>query len=142
MKKHNYKNLRIWSEGVNLSEQVYDYADDLPDKEKFGMWSQITRAAVSAPSNIAEGSARSDRNFKNYLRMSLGSSFELETQLIICQRRKYGQAEKLTSLIEEVQKEQRMIFKFMNGLPDNPLSGTAIPVILALVGLLSGIFFF
>jgi four helix bundle protein len=80
----SFKELRIWQEGIVLAKQVYALVDALPDKEKFGLRSQITRAAVSVSSNIAEGSRRrSSNDLYHFLSIALGSLAELETQLII-----------------------------------------------------------
>lgn len=110
----NFRELRIWRKGMDLVKQVYLTARQLPDEERFGLRSQITRAAVSIPSNIAEGSSRqSDLDYKRFLEMSLGSAFELETQILIIQELALiPNPESLTPLIAELQDEQRMI----NGL--------------------------
>jgi four helix bundle protein len=81
----NFRNLLIWEKAIEITTDVYFFSESLPIEEKFGIRSQITRAAVSMPSNIAEGcSRRSDKEYAHYLEISLGSSFELETQMIIC----------------------------------------------------------
>lgn len=80
----SFKELRIWQEGVALAKEVYVLADQLPENERYGLRSQITRAAVSVPSNIAEGSRRRGTNdLHHFLSIALGSLAELETQLII-----------------------------------------------------------
>ena len=99
---------------MDLVKQVYLVAEQLPSEERFALRSQVTRAAVSIPSNIAEGSSRqSDLDYKRFLEMSLGSAFELETQLLIVQELTLiPNPESLIPLIAELQDEQRMI----NGL--------------------------
>jgi len=83
----NFRNLKIWQKGMDLVIDVYKLSERLPKEEKYGLKSQITRAAISIPSNIAEGASRSsDKDFKRFLEISLGSAFELETQLIIIQK--------------------------------------------------------
>ena len=80
----NYKNLIVWQKSITLVKDIYDLTDAFPSEEKFGLISQMRRAAVSIPSNIAEGQAR--RTTKDYIRFvstSEGSLAELETQLII-----------------------------------------------------------
>lgn len=80
----NFRKLEIWKEGIKLVKEIYQLSSQLPSEEKYGLRSQITRAAVSVPSNIAEGSSRnSDKDFKRFLEIAIGSLFELETQLII-----------------------------------------------------------
>ena len=81
---HNFRQLNIWKEARILVKDVYEITQTFPEAEKFGLKSQINRCAVSVPSNIAEGSARAtDKDFAHYLRISLGSLFELETQLLL-----------------------------------------------------------
>ena len=80
----NFRTLEIWKNGIELVKQVYVLSEQLPSEEKFGLRSQVTRAAVSIPSNIAEGCSRnSDIEFKRFLEIAMGSLFEVETQLII-----------------------------------------------------------
>jgi four helix bundle protein len=81
---------------MHLVSEVYSITKSFPTNEKFGLASQMNRCAVSIPSNIAEGSSKStDKHFKQYLDNSLGSSFELETQLIIAFNENYIPIEKL-----------------------------------------------
>lgn len=80
----NFRELIIWQEGMKLAQFIYKIANHLPTEEKYGLKSQICRAAVSIPSNIAEGCSRSsEKEFKHFLEIALGSSFELETQIIL-----------------------------------------------------------
>jgi S23 ribosomal protein. len=80
----NFRNLEIWKEGITLVKLIYKLANELPNEEKYGLRSQITRAAVSVPSNIAEGCSRnSEVEFKRFLEIAIGSLFELETQLVL-----------------------------------------------------------
>lgn len=82
----DYKKLNIWKNGIQIVKQVYFLAEKLPSREKFGLQSQLSRAAVSIPSNIAEGSSRSSEiEFKRFLEIAVGSLFEVKTQLIICE---------------------------------------------------------
>jgi four helix bundle protein len=81
---HNYKKLEVWNESVSLVTEIYLLTDTFPDKERFGLISQINRCSVSIASNIAEGAGRgSKKEFSLFLGYALASSFELETQLII-----------------------------------------------------------
>ena len=81
---HNFKELKIWQEAMKVVKSTYLLTAQLPSDEKFGLISQINRSAVSIPSNIAEGSGRTtEKDFLNFLNISLSSSFELETQLIL-----------------------------------------------------------
>lgn len=82
----SYKELLIWQKGVELTKRVYGISRCLPKEERFGLSSQLTRAALSIPSNIAEGQQRhGTKEFVHFLGIALGSMGELETQLIIVQ---------------------------------------------------------
>ena len=83
-KKHNFRKLDVWRMAMDFVKKVYIVSSSLPDVEKFGLMSQIQRSAISIPSNIAEGSGRtSSKEFIHFLKISLSSSYELETQLIL-----------------------------------------------------------
>jgi len=82
---------------MELVDEIYDLADTFPARERFGLWSQLTRAAVSVPTNIAEGQARgTSKDFANFLTMSWSSLMEIDTLLLISMRRKYTTNEKTT----------------------------------------------
>lgn len=84
---HNFRELDIWKRGIQLATEVYSFTRTLPADERFGMVTQMNRSAFSIPSNIAEGAGyRSSRKFLNYLDIAMGSSCELETHFLICQR--------------------------------------------------------
>ena len=86
----NHKELDAWSKSISLVMKVYNLTKEMPDSEKFGLTNQMRRAAVSIPSNIAEGAARdSDNEFIKFLYYSLGSAAELETQLILSQELRF-----------------------------------------------------
>lgn len=74
-KRHNYKNLKIWQLGLEIANDISDLLVDFPKHERYDLSSQLSRCSVSMPSNIAEGSAKSDKSFSNYLDIALGSSF-------------------------------------------------------------------
>ena len=116
LKRHNYKNLKIWSLGIEIVDEVFKVTSDFPKEEKFGLISQINRCSISIPSNIAEGSSRTDKSFSHFIDISLGSSFELETQLIIAFKRKYITQEQLTIFEEKIAEFQRMTMGFQNKL--------------------------
>jgi four helix bundle protein len=82
--KHNFRELNIWKEALELVKMVYKLTIKLPVEEKFGLISQINRSSISIPSNIAEGSGRtSEKEFIHFLNIAISSSYELETQLIL-----------------------------------------------------------
>ncbi|WP_346859478.1 four helix bundle protein [uncultured Draconibacterium sp.] len=106
----NFKNLNIWRKGIDLVVNVYIKSKQFPKEEIYGITSQMRRAAVSIPSNIAEGSGRnSDKDFNRFLDISLGSSFELETQLIIAHELEFLSDKDFNELNEKVIEEQKMI---------------------------------
>lgn len=88
----NFREYDIWIDSMELVSRVYKIVDEFPVNEKFSLSSQITRAVVSIPSNIAEGASRdSEKDFARFLEIALGSVFELETQLIIANNRNFIQ---------------------------------------------------
>lgn len=116
-RRHNFKNLKIWSKGMDAVDRVYAFSATLPDHEKYGLRSQLTRADVSVPSNIAERSgASTDKDFARFLGISLGSAFEVETQLLICERRGFGHILKLNDAIATINEVQRMLLAFQDQL--------------------------
>lgn len=112
---HNYKNLKIWQEAMTVCKAIYTETQSFPDTEKFGLANQLRRASVSIASNIAEGSSRSsDKDFARYLEMAQGSSFEMETQVLIAGELNYINPENTFRLSEKITQLQRMIFSFKN----------------------------
>ena len=102
---HNYKNLDIWKEAMTLARQVYEVTKNFPDVEKFGMVSQMTRAAVSVPSNIAEGAGReTDKDFIHFLSIAVGSLFELNTQIQLSEQIGYLTKEQSLLLQDQITK--------------------------------------
>ncbi|MFY7670491.1 four helix bundle protein [Tenacibaculum sp. MEBiC06402] len=116
MKRHNYKNLKIWSIGIEIVDMVFIMTEKFPKEEKFGLISQINRCSISIPSNIAEGSSRTDKSFSHFIDIALGSSFELETQMIIAFKRKYITQEELNHIEEKLAEFQKMTMSFQNKL--------------------------
>lgn len=114
--RHNYKNLKIWKLGLEITNDVSDLLLDFPKHERFDLSSQISRCFVSMPSNIAEGSARTDKSFSHFLDIALGSSFELGTQLLVAKHRNYINENNLKLLEEKIEEFQRMTMGFQNSL--------------------------
>lgn len=93
-----YKDLFAWQVGMDLVEQVYQLTELFPAHERYGLCSQMRRAAVSIPSNISEGYRRkSNADCSNFLHIAFGSASELETQLQIAIRLKYLSKERCVS---------------------------------------------
>ena len=100
-----------------LPISIYKTSKDFPTEEKYGLTSQITRAAVSIPSNIAEGSSRhSEKDYFRFLEIALGSAFELETQLIIVEKLEFLNSSELSKLIDETKSIQKMLSGLMSKL--------------------------
>lgn len=123
---HNYKKLQIWQDAMDLAQDVYDITERLPKMETYGLISQMTRSAVSAPSNIAEGSARTDKDFAHFLSIAIGSLFELSTQIILAERIGYIDHTQSLSLCDKADKLQMMISGFMRRLEE----GSSQPIVL------------
>lgn len=119
--KHNFKNLKVWQKSVDLAVKVYHITKGFPSEEKFSMTSQMRRASVSIPSNIAEGTAKStSKSFVNSLDISLGESYELETQAIISNLVGLLDKEQFTALESDIIEVQRMINGFISTVESNP----------------------
>ena len=108
---HNFRKLDTWLDGVELADTIYTLTASFPKTEIYGLSSQMQRAAVSVPSNIAEGSGKgSDRDFARFLSISLGSLFELETQIEIAYRRGYISTENYYALRPRIESLQKRIY--------------------------------
>ena len=102
---------------MDLCDMIYNYTDSLPDKEKYNLISQLERCSVSVPSNIAEGSGkRTQMHFAEFITTALTSSYEIETQLLICERRKYGNETELKNILNKVEVLQTQISNFRDTL--------------------------
>lgn len=116
MKTH--KDLDVWRESIDLVASIYKITSSFPKEELYGLISQIRRSAVSIPSNIAEGAARqTDKEFRQFLYIALGSGAELETQLIISEMLGYATEEITQELIAKINSISRMIqglIKYIN----------------------------
>lgn len=80
--RHNYKNLKIGQLGLEISNGIFDILVEFPKHEVSGLVSKLSRCSISIPSNVAEGSSRTNKSFSHFLDIALGSSFKLETQLL------------------------------------------------------------
>ena len=116
---HNYKNLHIWQEGIQLAKSIYQAVSKFPANEKYGIVSQMTRAAVSIPSNIAEGAGRgTNKEFANFLGIAIGSIFELHTQITICEQVGYFDAETTQQLEQQIILLQQQISAYKQRIED------------------------
>lgn len=109
---HNFKDLKIWDKAMDLAVDVYKATSNFPTEEKYGLTSQMRRCAVSVPSNIAEGAGRNTNGeFRQFLGIANGSSFELQTQLILSNRLKLIDDVAVAPLLKELEEIQKMNFK-------------------------------
>jgi four helix bundle protein len=84
---NNFKQLKVWQKAVDLAVSVYELTNHFPIEEKYGLKSQANRSGIAIAANIAEGAGRNTKkDFNNFLSIALGSSYELETQLIIASK--------------------------------------------------------
>lgn len=104
----NFKELKIWNKARTLVKEVYSVTEKLPIEEKFGLTSQMRRAAVSIASNIAEGSGKEyQKEFLRFLESAYSSAFELETQFILAEDLAFLNKEDSTQLLNEIQEIQK-----------------------------------
>ncbi|MCV9932972.1 four helix bundle protein [Flavobacterium sp. LS1R47] len=115
-KRHNFKKLKNWQMGMEVAKVILDLTDTFPSSEKFGLKSQMDRSTVSMPSNIAEGSSRTNKSFSHFLDISLGSSFELQTQLLLANHKKYLTDEFLNHIEIKIEEFQKATMSFQNTL--------------------------
>ncbi|UOE42276.1 four helix bundle protein [Chryseobacterium suipulveris] len=114
---HNIKKLKIWNDSIDLCVDVYKALTDMPNDERYGLSSQIKRSAVSIPSNIAEGAGRErEKEFYNFLNIAYGSSYELQTQLIISERLNFISQQVNEPLLSKLDEVQKMVYVFKENI--------------------------
>ena len=114
---HKIEDLKIWKKSIELTKSVYVICADLPSEERFGLISQLKRCAVSIPSNIAEGAGRnSTKEFIHFLSIANGSSYELQTQLILATELNLISEEKIKPLLTNIIEIQKMNYGFQKSL--------------------------
>jgi four helix bundle protein len=114
---NNLKELKIWNKAIDLAVDVYKATSTFPNDERFGLTSQSRRAAVSIPSNIAEGAGiNSIKEFNHFLGIANGSSYELQTQLVIANRLAILESEILDPLLTQIDELQKMTYGFQQML--------------------------
>lgn len=117
----SYKDLLIWQKGISITNLVYTLLKSFPNEEMYALTSQLKRSTVSIPSNIAEGFGRNSvKSYLNFLKISRGSLFELETQLIIAENQNYIQnIELYNKIMGLIIEEGKMINSYINKLEQN-----------------------
>lgn len=108
----------IWQRGMDIAQAVYELSSGFPSHEVYSLTSQLRRSAVSVPSNIAEGYGRkSNGSFAQFLKISRGSLYELETQLLLAEKVKYiDNPTSLTDILTMIEEEGKMINTFLKKL--------------------------
>lgn len=116
----SYEDLRVWMLGVQVAEEVYRITASFPDGERFGLTSQLRRAAVSIPSNIAEGWGRGSRaDYRRFVLHARGSLYEVETQLLLAQRLGILSQDEYAALRKQTQGLSRQLHALVRAL-DRP----------------------
>jgi len=110
----NFRKLLVWQKSMSLTTKIYDNTKSFPKEEIFGLTSQLRRCAISVPSNIAEGFGRDSKNeLIRFLNISVGSLFELQTQLEIAKNIHYLDEEEFNNLYEDSREVERMLIAFI-----------------------------
>jgi four helix bundle protein len=113
----SYEKLRIWQESMLLTKKIYEYTSAFPKEERYDLTSQMRRAAVSIPSNIAEGSQRvSNKDFRHFVSIAKGSLAELRTQIRIAQDLHYISSENSHKILIDAENINKMLYSFMQKL--------------------------
>ena len=119
----DYKELKVWQKGIEIVDKVYKLTGKFPKEELYGLTQQMRKAAVSIPSNIAEGFMRGHTNeYRQFLRISTGSCAELDTQSIIANRRNYITKQDMDDLAEDLNHESRMLMNLIKTLNPEPVA--------------------
>lgn len=114
----NYRDLIVWQEGIALAKGIYELTHKFPRAETHALSDQIRRAAVSVPSNIAEGQARKTlADFSRFLHIALGSIAEVDTQLVLAQELQYLSDRDTTSIDQQIIELRKKIYALINSLP-------------------------
>jgi len=120
MKVKSYKELDVWKKGVDIVDGIYGITANFPQSQLYGLASQMQRSAIGIPSNIAEGFARGHTaEYRQFLRIALGASAELDTQLVIARRRNYITEAEFQNLQQNLDHESRMIMNLVKSLSKN-----------------------
>jgi four helix bundle protein len=114
----NYRELIVWQEAIKMAKAVYQVTGKFPKQETYALADQIRRAAVSVPSNIAEGQARkSPGDFRRFLHIALGSLAEVDTQLVLAQEFGYLSKEDVDPMDEQILELRKKLYALINSLP-------------------------
>jgi four helix bundle protein len=121
MRTRHFKDLLVWQRSMGLARTIYSISSSFPKHETYGLQSQIRRAAVSVPSNIAEGHGRlSDPLFQTFLAQARGSLYEVQTQLMLAESFDYVQSDSASSVLGECDEVARMLNGLLKSLERKP----------------------
>jgi four helix bundle protein len=110
VKKQSYKNLIVWQKAIELVTDIYSITKTFPSEERFGLTSQLNRAVVSVPTNIAEGWGReSSKNYLQFLRISRGSLMEVETLMLISKNLNYVKDENFILISDKIEETGKIL---------------------------------
>ena len=113
----NFKELYVWEKAMDVGVKTYSLTRGFPAEEKFGLVSQLNRAVVSISSNIAEGASRStNKDFRRFLEIAIGSAFEVESQIILASKLKIVTESEVAELLTAFNELQRMLSVFIKKL--------------------------
>jgi len=113
----SYKDLRVWKESFTLSVAVYKLTRDFPSEEMYGLTSQLRRAAISIPSNIAEGYGRGTRrDYRSFVSIARGSALELQTQLGIARELEFGRHAQMDKVQAQAEEAGKMLWGLLQKL--------------------------
>lgn len=116
----DFRQYEVWKNAILFTTEIYKLTDIFPPSEKFGLVNQLQRATVSIASNIAEGASRtSEKDFAHFLEISLGSSFEVETQLLISKNLDYISEDEYVEVMKKVTILQKQLNQFINIIRKN-----------------------
>lgn len=114
---HNFKELKVWQKSIELVIEIYEFTKNIPNEERFGIVSQLQRAVISISCNISEGAGKSsNKDFKRFLDIALGSTNEVENLIIICNRLSYIEEESSSLVINNIQEIRKMIIGLKKSL--------------------------
>ena len=113
----DFRKIDVWKRSFTFSKEIYGITSSFPNEEKFGLTSQVRRAALSIPINIAEGSGRNTRkDFANFIQVAIGSASEVECELLLSKELNYIDKENFSRLNEDIIEIRKMLISFRKSL--------------------------
>jgi four helix bundle protein len=115
----SFRDLQVWQKSMDLAVQIYKATEQLPKSEAYGLTSQVRRAVVSIPANVAEGKAIGGQSYPRHVKIALGSEAELQTHIELARRLDMLDSKEASQLIQQISEVGRMLTKLLNSLPRN-----------------------